>query len=491
MKGSTFQCLCVSFLGGILAASFLPLKYAMCGAVLIAFGATPFVFRRFRCWRNVLLVVLMAALFAFGVWRYEMTEITEYPLDRVIGETSTFHGRICAEPEDREFDQRFCFEPDDGDGRILVRAPRFPRLHIGDRLALTGKIELPQNFESYEGGPEFDYVSHLGKDSIRYVMSRPKIADLGENDAGFVVRGLVAIKRAFMGMVSRIMPEPSASLVGGILLGEKGMMPKDLGEAFRRSGLTHILVLSGSNVTVVAESLLRAFSFLPRMYGQWLGAGSIVLFAIMTGASTTTVRATFMALIGLLARGTGRRYDVMRALSLAALVMVVHNPRVLAFDISFQLSFLATLAIIFVSPLIKERLGFVTERFAVRETLAMTLGTQIFTLPFIVWKMGEISLIALIPNLLVLPIVPLAMLGGFLAGTAGLIWEPLGLPFAWATDAMLSYSVVVVEYFGGLGFATVKTRFSAPLLVLSYVFMTLAIWWLTARSRNSAPQNPN
>lgn len=490
MRASIFHSLCIAFLGGVLVASFLPVCFALLGMIPLIVGSVWFAARRCDFRRAGFLLVL-GALFCLGVLRYAASETSEHPLDRFLGETTEFRGRICAEPEDREFDQRFCFDPDEGDDRILVRTPRFPRYRYGEALVLTGKIELPENFESYEGGPEFDYVSYLNKDSVRYVMSRPKVVAFGEQDAGMIVRFLIWTKGAFTAKIERLMPEPSASLVGGILLGEKGSLPEDVSEDFRRTGLTHILVLSGSNVTVVAESLLRAFAFMPRAYGQGFGAGSIVLFAVMTGASTTTVRATMMALIGLLARGTGRRYDVMRALAIAGLVMVIHNPRVLAFDISFQLSFLATIAIIYVSPLVKERLGWITERFGIRETLAMTLGTQIFTLPFIVYKMGEISVVALIPNLLVLPLVPFAMLGGFLAGMAGLVWEPLGLPFAWITRAMLEYAVFVVDIFGGLPFATAKARFGAPLLVLSYAAMTWVIWRLTVRPQSSVQQSPN
>src|SRR5690606_38185089 len=133
------------------------------------------------------------------------------------------------------------------------------------------------------------------------------------------------------------------------------------------------------------ENLVKAFSFLPRSLGLASGAGSIVLFAIMTGASATTIRASIMALVVILARGAGRRYDVTRALTFAAVLMVAENPRILAFDIGFQLSFLATLALIFVSPLVSDRLSFVSERFQLREILSTSISTQLFTAPFILY----------------------------------------------------------------------------------------------------------
>jgi competence protein ComEC len=437
--------------------------------------------------RSTLFICLGALIsFSLGVARFELSKADYHPLDKDIEKKVSLTGIICAEPESKELTQKFCFEPKGSADRITISLARFPKYEYGDELSVFGKLELPENFEAYPGGPEFDYVSYLGKDDIRYIMSRPSIRRIAQGKGNRLVAFLINMKSAFMERIEWLLPEPHSSLVGGLLLGEKGTLPQDVSDNFKRSGLTHILVLSGSNVTVVAESLLRAFSFLPRAIGQSLGAFSIVLFALMTGASATTVRATFMALVLLFARGVGRKYDVVRALILAGIAMLLQNPRILAFDISFQLSFLATLAIIYVSPLVKDRLGFVTERFAIRETLSMTISSQIFTLPFILYKMGEISVIALVPNLLVLPAVSYAMLGGFVSGMLGFISPVIAFPVAWVTEIILSYMLKVVGFFGPLSFATKKATLGAPLLFLSYAVYAVIIWRLS-RNRNSLP----
>lgn len=429
--------------------------------------------------------------FFVAVFTFSFVKIAgAHPLDISIGKKVQLKGVICTEPDQKELTQRFCFEPYKSKDKIIVNAPRFPKYEYGDELWLSGTLKLPENFEAYEGGPEFDYVSYLGKDDIRYTMSRPQVKKLSAGKGSWLVSRLIDIKNAFMDRIEVLLPEPYSSLVGGLLLGEKGTLPQDVNDNFKRSGLTHILVLSGSNVTVVAESLLRMFSFLPRIIGQSLGGFSIVLFALMTGASATTIRATFMALIGLLSRGIGRKYDVVRALTLAAFVMLIQNPRILVFDISFQLSFLATLAIIYVSPLVKERLSFVTEKFGVRETLAMTISSQIFTLPFILFKMGEISVIALIPNLLVLPTVSYAMLLGFITGIVGLVSTTVAWPFAWITRLILTYMIKIVTLFGSLSFATVRITLGPIFLFVSYAIYTAILIYLWRR-RNSSQLSAN
>jgi len=430
------------------------------------------------------MLAMIACSFSFGMLRSSVAGVDEHLLDEFVGSAVSLDGIICGEPEAKETSQRFCFHPDGSGDRVVVSADLYPGYRYGDRLSVEATLEYPENFLTYGGGPEFDYVSYLAKDDIRFVMKKPRIVALGHDKGNPIVSTLFRLKGSFMGHINDSMPEPHASLVAGLLLGEKGSLPQDVSDDFRRSGLTHILVLSGSNVSVVAENLVKVFSLLPRAIGQWMGALSVVLFALMTGASSTTIRASVMALVVIMARGIGRRYDVTRALCVAALLMIMQNPRVLAFDIGFQLSFLATLALIYVSPIVTEWLAFVPEKFGLREILVTTVATQIFTLPFILNAMGEISVISLVTNVLVLPCVSWAMLGGFMVGTFGFMHHLLALPFVFATSALISYMISVVGYFGPLPFSALRLSMGEPQLVVVYSLYVLFIWrW---RRRNAS-----
>ncbi len=488
MQGKTFYAFSLAFIAGVFAASFSRTMALYAGGFLLLGGIVVAVVRKKKY-----LFLICGALIAFslGAGRMMLAGVAEHPLDAKIGEKVSLSGMICDEPQIKETNIKFCFAAKEGVGedKILITADRYPEYEYGDMVSVSGKLELPENFETYEGGPTFDYISYLSKDDIRYVIKRTQVKFLGENHANPIAKALFSIKGAFIAAIERLMPEPHASLVGGILLGEKGTLPKEVRDDFRRSGLTHILVLSGSNVSVVAKSLMSALAFLPRAASMWTGAVTIILFAVMTGASATTVRASFMALIFILAGGAGRRYDITRALALAAVIMLVQNPRILAFDIGFQLSFLATLALVLVSPIVNERLQWATERFGFREILSSSIATQIFTLPFILYRMGEISIVSLAPNLLVLPLVPWAMFGGFMVGMVGLVNGFLAMPFAWLTDLLLSYMIAVVHFFSGFSFATTRLSIGEPVLVVVYVLYGWFIWrW---RNKNSLQCSAN
>lgn len=490
MSDKFFYTSSIAFFGGIFIFSFYDVSFVVLIACLVLCLVSFSVTRLKKLKYGTKLFLIMALSFGLGAFRIEITKHSEHPLDLSLGSKVNFKGIICDEPSQRQNSQGLCFQPDDSADKILLSAAKSPQRMYGDRISITGKLESPKNFVAYENGPEFDYISYLAKDDIRYVMNRPKISVAGSNAGNRLIAGLIWIKSAFMARIEVALSEPQAALMGGLLLGTKGALPQEVNDNFKRSGLTHILVLSGSNVTVVAESLARVFSFLPPAIGQVAGAFSIILFALMTGASSTTVRATVMALIGLLARAMGRRYDVVRALVISAVVMLIQNPRILAFDISFQLSFLATIAVIFVSPLVKGRLSFVPEFFGMREILSMTLATQLFTFPFIFFKMGEISIIALIPNLLVLPVVPYAMLGGFIVGMLGFIHPVLAIPFAIITNLMLVYMLKITVLFSSFPFATIKATLGSPFLFVSYAVFTIILYFLW-RQKNSIQQSPN
>ncbi len=413
-----------------------------------------------------------------GILRMELSKYGKHPLDVMVGTPTEIRGIICEEPSRKELVQKFCFKPIENKDRVLVTVPRYPEYEYGDYVSLRGTLQYPKNFLAYEHGPEFDYVSYLAKDDVRYLMVRPQIEVIYHDRGSILLSFLFSIKSSFTKTMQHLLVEPDSSLLGGLLLGEKQSLPSDITDAFKKSGLVHILVLSGSNVTVVAESFMKLFSFLPRHLGQSFGAVSIVLFALMTGASATTVRATCMALIAILVRTSRRPYTVDRALVLAACLMVLHNPRLLVFDVSFQLSVLATLALLYVGPIVSRYLAFIPEMAGLREICSTTLASLIFVTPFTLYTMGQLSLIALIANILVLPCVSYAMLGGFIAVMVGFIHQTLALPIAWLTSLILSYMIQAVLFFGTLSFASVNIRINAITVVGIYILYGYGIYRL-------------
>jgi competence protein ComEC len=398
-------------------------------------------------------------------------------LEEQAGEKIKLEGKIIDEPSIRENNQQIIAEIKEVENvKILLSAGFEEDYKYGDEISFTGTLKKPENFLT-DQGKEFDYINYLRKDGIIYAMNYPKIEKLSTGNGNFLKSTLFSIKERFLEKINAVIPAPENLLLGGLILGEKSAFSEDLRQSFVDTGTIHIVALSGYNVTIVAEWLMKLLSFLPLIFAIWSGILAIFLFILMTGASSTAIRAGVMSVLALIARATGRNYDVGRGLILAAAGMVLFNPFILVFDVSFQLSFIATIAVIFFAPKIEKHFLWVTESFGLRDIVSVTTAAYIFVLPFILYKMGNLSLVALPANILILPFIPFTMGLGFLTGLIGLVWPVLSVPIGFISSLFLSYELWVVKFFAGLSFASVSfPNFSLFIAIIIYAYFTYKLF---------------
>jgi competence protein ComEC len=297
------------------------------------------------------------------------------------------------------------------------------------------------------------------------------------------VRAVYGARHAFEDGVSRALPEPASALAAGILTGGKQGLGKILLEAFTVSGLLPVVVLSGYNVMIVAEAVLRGLRFMPRRIALILAGLTIFLFVLASGAGASAVRAGIMAGVGLFARATGRTYAALRALMFVFVCMLVFNPLLLLYDPGFQFSFVATLGLIVGAPLISKRLTWV-ENELIREVLATTISAQIFVLPLLLYETGNFSLVAIPANLLVLPVVPFAMLFSFIAGVSGMLLPAVAGYVGLPAYALLSFMMGVATVSAALPLASVVVPlFSFAFVIAAYAVIALGVRHMKKQQR--------
>lgn len=485
MQENLFLSIIFGFLTGILIASVFTIGFsfifltAVFGVVFLVLGIFNFGPRK-----TFLIFSIFFIFVSLGCLRFYIKDSNEPKnrLDNFVGQDVSIEGVIYSEVDIRESSQRllilaenlnFRGEDYEINQKILVSTELFPRYDYGDKVQVSGKLSIPQNFLT-DIGKEFDYKNYLKKDSIFYTMSFAHVEIIGEGEGSKIKSGILTIKHKFLNSIESVIPSPESALVGGLLLGTKQSLGEKLQQSFVDTGLVHIIVLSGYNVTIIAEALIKVLSFISVSAGIYFGGIAIVLFAVMAGAGATIVRAGIMALLALLARATGRTSEITRALLIAATLMVIHNPYILFFDLSFQLSFMATLGLIYVSPVFFKWFKFIPERFGLREIISATIGVQAFVLPFIIYKMGNLSLVAPFTNTLVLPFVPITMFFGFLTGVFGFISQIFAVPFGFIAYVLLKFEIFVVELFSSLPFATINIAYIPFSIVLVFY---LVIGW--------------
>ncbi len=371
-------------------------------------------------------------------------------------------------------------------GRILVtvRAGAIP-FEYGDPVVVRGKLEKPKVTK------EFRYDNYLSRVQVYSVMKDAMVERAGPNAGNPVLLRLFRLRAAIEERINQLLPEPQASLLGGLLLGAKRGMPEAVLADFKTTGLTHVVAISGYNITMLVTVIGALLFWLPL---RWRFVPSVVLigaFTLLTGASASAVRAAVMGILSLLAMQTGRMSTTRLSVLWSAFFMLAWNPKLLWYDAGFHLSFLALLGVMEISPLIKPLFRWLPERFGIRDSLCLTVSAQVLASAWIAYLFGELSLIAPLANLLVPPAVPYAMLLGTIALVASTVWMPLGriaatigwIPLAWITGAAQAMAMIPFA-------AVALAKLSTVWIAAYYGFFAGWVTMYSAQSSGSSPAHP-
>lgn len=511
-KSRIFLWILIAFVVGIAVRSFVAVPYL--AIEVLALGAVAAItVSAMRGYREYAIYgcLLLAAL--GGVMRYEAAERAVPDLAHRYGKTFIMQGIVTEDPVARGAHQRVKIKIMSVNGSAahpyffaLATTRRFPAYRMGDELRVEGTIERPENYGA------FDYVSYLRRDGIVALMSFPKAEKISEGKGNTLLLVLSRIKRAFEKNIDTALPEPHAAFMKGLLLGERASLPADVTESFKLSGVSHIVALSGYNITLVGRSLMNGLLWLtlPFLISFWIAVATIILFVLMTGAAASVVRAGVMGLLVLIAQKEGRAYHITNALAFAGAAMIFHNPYILRFDAGFQLSFLATVGLVYLSPRVEHRLDRARAKLSfgsgklslarrqkkdangpeilgLKKIFVETLSAQLMVLPLLIYLFGSVSLISPLANLAVLIVVPYAMGAGAIAGTLGFLSPVLAVVAGWGAWIILEYQLRAIGFFAKIPLASVPVGAwaAAPLLAL-YVF----IFWRMRSKRETKGAAP-
>ncbi len=445
--------LAVAWMAGLVAADWSGAPLWQIQAALAAGAGLAGLGWRWPHARALGLIVCCAAL---AGWRYDLTRQPPEPDDirRLTGREVTILGAVSADPRRTGEGQQLTLAVEQvrsggrsraATGLVLVNLPPYPEYRYGQRLLLLGRLGEPGTAKR---PGEFDYRDYLARKGIFVLMQQP-LARLLDGEAGNpALRTLLAFRDRCKTILMRSLPEPQAAIAVGILLGLQSSIPDDVYDTFSVTGTSHLLVVSGWNFTIVA-AMLAALALRARMgRGATLALSLLALwaYAFFVGATGTVMRAAVMASLVVIARSGERETDPWRLLALACWALTLHSPQTL-WDLGFQLSALATASLFAFGKPVERWLEHVPPlRWAalawMKEALTATFAAQILALPLILYQFGNLSVIAPLANVLLVPMVPYAMLLGSLALVGGLVWLPLGqalalaawLPLAWISE---------------------------------------------------------
>jgi len=452
-KGRVLLIACLGFIFGIGLFSF-----GQIFSELRCFGLTVF-FCLSATWSNyrkklyISVIFILAIGFFLAGWRYSLSYpmIDSSHISFYNNQVRTFEGVIIKEPVEKS--QGWQLTVRTNQGNVLVNADRFPQYFYGDVLEITCKLEAPEN-------KDFPYDRYLARYNIYSLCSRPYITLLRSGEGNVVIEWIIKIKLHAYKIAQTNLPEPESSLALPVVFGGGQGIDEDITEEFRRTGLTHIMAVSGFNVSLLTVLIglgLNALG-LRRRVVFYVTSLIIMSYVIMVGAPASAVRAGIMSLFLLAALTLGRLVSLPRSILLVAVMTLIVNPRLLRDDIGWQLSFLAILGLIYLQPWLQKGMMKITANKGkiFSEALNATIAAQIATAPVILYNFGNFSMIAPIANLLVVWVVPILTITMMASLALTAIFPSLGLIFFLPCWLMVKYIFFVVQLLSGIGWATVE-----------------------------------
>ena len=388
--------------------------------------------------------------------------------------TVVFEGVIIQEPERGVEKQRMVLDHievmQEGEkyslqGKVFVTTRLYPKYVYADRVTLRCRLESPQPFDG------FSYEKYLAMRGIVALCSYPDTIAYSSSEEITLHGVLFSVKSFLVSRLFRSISEPHASFLSGLLIGARQGMDPEVLDDFRKSGVTHIIALSGYNISIIISTVV---SVLPRIgisrkrlicvIGVLVG-----MFILLSGAPSSIVRAGIMAGVATAAMNLGRTSHAKNALLYSVAIMLMINPMILLYDIGFQLSVTATYGLIVISPILKKTLKFLPEFFALRDNATATIAAMMMSTPLILFTFGSFSFTALLVNVLILPAIPFAMFFGFLSLATSVFSLHIARLISLFTWLLLEYVLKVTHFTAAFhGSFLENIKFGILALALSY-----------------------
>ncbi len=372
-----------------------------------------------------------------GLWRgsLEQHELTAY--QSLIGKTLTVSATLADDAgEDKQGNtvvrlKDVTFGTHKLPGQLWVTIAKKVPVERSDIVTIKGKMVA--GFGTFSGAM---YRATIEK------ITRPMPGDVA-----------LHVRDWFSGLVRQAIPEPESALGVGFLVGQRRNLPSDFDAALKLAGLTHIVVASGYNLTILVRLARRLFEKISKYLATVSSVGLIVGFILVTGMSPSMSRAGLVAGLSLAAWYYGRKFHPLVLLALALAVTALINPSYAWGDIGWQLSFAAFAGVMVLAPLLQAFYFGDKKPGVVRQILIETIAATLMTAPILIGTFGYISNVAIPANLMILPLVPLAMLLTFIAGIGVLVFGAAAIAFGFPAYLLLMYMVKTTEFFAGLPWA--------------------------------------
>jgi len=458
---------CALFLIGVFLMSILD-NFLIIMLSTLLFSLYLIIFKKY--YYSVLILFIIVGAFYFQAFDY----FYEVKTNIIFNEKITFNG-LVTNIREKEKSQDLTIELKDSyKGKIKIIVQKYPSYSYGDLIKITGIVKEPLP----------DSKNYFAKEGLLGISIFSNVELLDRGQGNFLKSNLLNLKNSIVNSFKRILPPQKAAFLSGITLGEREQFSDEFNEKMSLSGTTHLVALSGYNIAIIAWAVaLMLGSYFSRTTSFYLSVGIIVLFVLMTGGEASIIRAAIMGIIALLAAQTERMFSMKNAMVISAFLMILFNPRLLVFDLGFQLSFAALLGLVYILPVLKNVFNFETGGFlSWKENAITTLSAQLAVMPLLLVNFGTFSLSSLFANILILEVVPLTMGLGFIMGVVSFVSDFLASMIGRVINLLLSYELWIIDIFSKITIPIKIENFSIFMTVIYYLVLVSVLFLIKKRS---------
>lgn len=503
-KSKIFLFACLVFILGMALASLAPgnfLQYEIWW-----FGAAVFfliltvLFWRYKeetGLKPVSLGFLLMAILGFAVWRYSLSLPANTP-DKIWhynNQTLTVRGFVANEPDVRQSSQKLeiasrgicspgrreACRYKEISGKILVTTDLYPEYQYGAGVELACELKQPEEFKG------FAYDRYLARYNIYSVCYYPEIKVISGSGGNYIYSKIFSFKQIMAGLIDSGMVEPESSLARPIVFGGQRGLDEKIRQDFQKTGLTHIMAVSGFNVSILAAIVMAVLLALglSRRQAFYMAVIFLAVYIILVGLPASAMRAGLMGFLVLWALKLGRLNKMTNSLALTAAFLLFINPKLLRDDVGFQLSFLAIAGLVYVYPVLEavwQKLKLPKFK-GLSDALLITLAAQVFTLPILAYNFSQISLISPLANLAVLWALPILTISILIALPLSFILPGLSLIFFLPSYVLTKYILAVVKHLAGLPYGYLEINYLWWGWAVLYYFLAIFVIIKLQRSK--------
>ena len=425
--------------------------------------------------RKAILIILISIIISFLYINFVNNKFSRV-YNNIPRDLKTY-ATVVSEPE--ETDYYYSYEIKIKNKKFLMYTNR--KLNYGMYIYLEGEYIEPQEQRNYKG---FNYKEYLKTQNIYGSIKSNNIDIIKENNVNIVSNLSNQARNKVIDIAYKILPENTANLLVGILIGKRNDIPEEVKDNFSKSELSHILAISGTHISfiIIGITFVLTKSKLPRKLMHIITILILIFFMFITGFSPSVIRACTVAIIMIFSKISYRKFDILSAMAFSLIITFLYNPFSIK-DIGLQLSYLGALGIIlFHKPIAKFLSQRVNKKLA--DMIAVTISVQILIFPIIWINFNNISTVFILSNLIAIPLVGIIILFGYVNIFIGMFSIKIAKTLGIALNIIIKILLLIAEYMGKIPLASIVVITPSIVIVVIY-YLIICFLYCKIKSAHS------